>query len=120
MPENQNTGLNITDSNESVKVISLAENVQGGNDALEFSSVLLDLDVQKTKKVIINLEKVKMMNSSGLGMLVSGLNTLKKNNIKMVLTNIPERIEALLEMTHLNQVFHTIPTMNEALSEYEK
>ena len=102
-----------------VASISLGENIQGGKEALDFSSKLFEISENNYKCVVINLQNVKMMNSSGLGMLVSALNTLKKNEIKMVLTNIPDKIDNLLKMTHLNQVFTSFPTVEEAIKDIE-
>jgi anti-sigma B factor antagonist len=55
------------------------------------------------------------MNSSGLGMLVSGISTLKKHNISMLLANLPEKISALLQITHLDKVFKVYPNVEVAL-----
>jgi len=99
--------------------INLGENIQGGKEALDFSSKLFEITEKNYKCLVVNLQNVKMMNSSGLGMLVSALNTMKKNEIKMVLTNIPDKIDNLLKMTHLNQVFTTFPTVEEAIKVIE-
>lgn len=95
--------------------ITLGDNIQGGNDALNFSAKLMELCQNNAKTVIIDLSNVKMMNSTGIGMLVSGLTTLKKNNASLILVNIPEKIQSLLKMTHLDQVFITYPNIEEAL-----
>ena len=96
--------------------IALNENVQGGSDALDFSSVLYNLIDKKAVCIIIDLQNVELMNSSGLGMLVSGFKTLKQNDINMCLMNLTEKIRNLLEMTHLNQVFITYQSIEEAIN----
>jgi anti-sigma B factor antagonist len=94
----------------------LGENVLGGADALNFSTLLEDIGKQGALFAIINLEHVVMMNSSGLGMLVSGLTVLRKYGAKMFLCNLPPKVESLLAMTHLNQVFTTFTDIKEALN----
>jgi len=116
MPDNQ---INITGNKPGVVTITLGENVLGGNEALDFSSKLYDLNQQGIKCVIVNLQHVKMINSSGLGMLVGGLNTLDKNDIKMLLAGLSEKINVLLNMTHLNQVFTTYNDVDDALKNCE-
>lgn len=102
-----------------VASINLGENIQGGKEALDFSSKLFEISEKEYKCLVVNLQNVKIMNSSGLGMLVSALNTLKKKEIKMVLTNIPDKIDNLLKMTHLNQVFITFSTVEDAVKDIE-
>ena len=118
MQEGQNISIEEFEQHPDVVVIKLGENVQGGNEALEFSTKLHELSSGNIKYVILDLQNVKLMNSSGLGMLVGGLNTLQKNNIRMVLANMPEKIMNLLKMTHLDQVMHTFGSVEEALKNY--
>jgi anti-sigma B factor antagonist len=111
--------IKITELKPGIASIVLGENIQGGKEALDFASKLFEISEKNYKCLVINLHEVKMMNSSGLGMLVSALNTLKKNEIKMVLTNIPDKIDNLLKMTHLNQVFTSFSTVEEAIKDIE-
>lgn len=94
-----------TEQRPDVAVIELKEKVLGGNDALEFAVKLDEIIRAAAKTVIIDLKNVEIMNSSGLGMLVSTLSTLKKHDMKMMLASVPQKIDSLLKMTHLNQVF---------------
>ncbi|MFC2130835.1 STAS domain-containing protein [Bacteroidota bacterium] len=119
MPDIQNNQINITGNKPGVVTITLGENVLGGNEALDFSSKLYELNQQGIKCVVVNLQNVKMINSSGLGMLVGGLNTLKKNDIKMLLAGLSEKIDVLLNMTHLNQVFTIFNNVDDALESCE-
>ncbi len=54
--------------------------LMGGDDTKEFNQLLHKLIDEGKKNVIIDLSGVKFMNSSGLGMLISGLTTMKKEN----------------------------------------
>ena len=98
-----------------VAVIYLGKSVLGGNEALEFTSHLEECSNKNIKYVIVNLQKVQMMNSSGLGMLVSGISTLRKHNITMYLADVPEKVFKLLKMTHLDEVFNTFPSLDIAI-----
>jgi anti-sigma B factor antagonist len=57
-------------------IIELKGNVMGGPDAEIFRDELHKLIEQGKKEVIVNLGKVKFMNSSGLGILIGGLTTM--------------------------------------------
>jgi len=107
---------NVKEIKEKFYSITLEETVQGGSDALDFSSVLYSLIDKKANCIIIDLQNVKLMNSSGLGMLVSGLKTLKQNNIKMYLVNLTPKIDNLLEMTHLNKVFQIYKSIEDVVN----
>ena len=95
--------------------VKLGENVLGGNDALLFTSCLNEISQKGVKFVIIDLKSVDVMNSSGLGMLVSGLSTLKKHEIEMVLVSVPHKVKNLLKMTHLDKIFKIFNNIEDAV-----
>ncbi len=98
-----------------IAVIELGNMVMGGSDALEFSSLLNELNNKNTRYVIVDMAHVKLINSSGLGMLVAGLTTLKKNDMQLLLTDIPEKVHNLFVMTHLDRVFSTFQNVYKAI-----
>ena len=99
-------------------VIRLGKSVLGGNEALSFTSTVSELIDKKMRNICIDLSGVEIMNSSGLGMLVSALSTCKKHNMKFVLTSPPEKVMSLLKMTHLDHVFSIYATVEEAISDF--
>lgn len=117
MSELKNYNYRIDEKNISVAVISLHKNVIGGTDALSFTKVLEDISSKpEIKCVITDLSEVDIMNSSGLGMLISGHTMLKKFNICMYLINVPEKVKNLLNVTHLNKVFTIYDNYEDAIS----
>ncbi len=115
MENKEKYSYTIPAGSENTAVIELKENVLGGSDALSFTSVLDELKDKGIKCIVVNCSQVKLMNSSGLGMLVGGLSHLKKFGIKMKLAVIPDKVQNLLTMTHLDKVFKTYSTMDEAV-----
>ena len=109
------SSFRIYKDNSEIIISSLQENVLGGNEALEFTSQLHDHLQKDVKIVIVDLSKVIMINSSGLGMLVSGLSSIKKHGASMVLTGVPEKVMSLLKMTHLDRVFQLSNSIEEAV-----
>lgn len=97
----------IDNKNADVTVVTLPKNVLGGNDALEFSGYIEQICNENKKAIIVNLADVELMNSSGLGMLVSALSKTKKNKIDLYLVAVPEKVNILLKMTHLDELFKT-------------
>ncbi len=101
------------DDKPGTAVITLGKNVLGGNEALEFSSKLEDLCKSDVSLVAVDLSKVELMNSSGLGMLVNGLSAMKKHDKSLVLVAVPQKVDTLLKMTHLNEVFRVLGDISE-------
>lgn len=100
-------------------VIELKGNVMGGEDTKEFTETLHKLIEQGKKNVIVDLSAVKFMNSSGLGMLISGLTTMKRADGHLKLANVTDKIESLLIITKLITIFESYDSVDEAISSLE-
>lgn len=100
-------------------VIELKGNVMGGPEAQEFSDILHKLIDDGKKNVIVDLAETKFMNSSGLGMLISGYTTMKNGDGSMKLANATEKIESLLVITKLITVFEHYTSVEDAVNSYK-
>lgn len=58
------------------------------------------------------------MNSSGLGMLISGLTTVKRENGSLKLANVTEKIESLLIITKLITIFESFDSVDDAVKSF--
>ncbi len=96
-------------------VIELKGNVMGGEDTKEFTETLHKLIDEGKLNVIVDLSAVKFMNSSGLGMLISGLTTMKRANGSLKLANVTDKIESLLIITKLITIFESYESVDEAV-----
>ncbi len=101
---------------EESALIKLGIHALGGTDALNFTGILNEISKTQVKKVILDLSAVEIMNSSGLGMLVSGLSTLKKYNIGLSLAALPKKVDDLMKMTRLDTIFKIYPSVESALN----
>lgn len=99
-------------------VIELKGNVLGGPEANEYSDTIKKFLSEGKKNIVIDLGEVKFMNSSGLGMLISGLTTVNKENGKLKLANVEEKIQSLLVITKLVTIFESYPSVEEALASF--
>lgn len=100
-------------------VIELKGNVMGGPEAQEFSDTLHKLIDDNKKNVIVDLAETKFMNSSGLGMLISGYTTMKNGGGSMKLANATEKIESLLVITKLISVFEHYTSIEDAVNSFK-
>ncbi|MBL7997909.1 MAG: STAS domain-containing protein [Candidatus Kapabacteria bacterium] len=107
--------MTITQHTADTVSVALAENVLGGADAAEFSKHIQSLAEQGVRRVLVDMSAVRVMNSSGLGMLVAAHSTLRKFGGAVDFAAVPEKVTSLLAMTHLNTVFKSYASVDEAL-----
>lgn len=101
-------------------VIEFKGNVMGGPDAVSLNEKLHELiDAGKTN-VVVDLGKVKFMNSSGLGMLIGGLTTMRKAGGDLRIANPTDKIESLLIVTKLITVFKHFDSVENAVKSYNE
>ncbi len=70
------------------------------------------------KNVVVDLGSVKFMNSSGLGMLISGFTTMKNGGGSLNLANATEKINSLLVITKLITIFENFNSVDEAVKSF--
>jgi len=109
-----------TSEKYSAVIIDLKGNVMGGSDSEKFSKLLHDLLDEGKKHIVVNLGSVKFMNSSGLGMLISGFTTIKNGGGSLVLANATEKINSLLVITKLITIFENFDSVDEAIKSFDK
>ena len=107
-----------TKETSGVTVITLEGNVLGGPDATEVNNTLHKLIDAKKKKIVVDLKAVSTMNSSGLGMLIGGVTTMRNAKGDLKLANASEKIVKLLEVTKLSSVFEHYKTVQEAVKSF--
>lgn len=101
-----------------IVVLQLSGKIMGGPDASLLNDKLHELiEVGKTK-VVVDLGSVEWMNSSGLGILIGGLTTMRNSGGDLKLANITDRIQSLLMITKLLTVFETFETIEEAAGSF--
>ena len=109
--------IKTTEKYEAV-VLELKGNVMGGDDTKEFNEVLHKLIDGGKTRVVLDLGGVKFMNSSGLGMLIGGLTTMKKAEGHLKLAKVTEKIESLLIITKLIKIFESFDSVDEAVKSF--
>jgi anti-sigma B factor antagonist len=92
----------------------------GGPDAVVFHDTLKGYITKGYKNFVIDLAKVDWMNSSGLGILISGLTTVRNANGEMKISRVTDKIQSLLMITKLITVFSTYDSIEDALMSFNK
>ena len=101
-----------TEKKSDILVITCPDELLGGKEGTEFSQILHESS--GISKVVVDLSPVRIINSTGVGMLVGGYTTCKKNDVDFVLAGAGTSISSILKMTHLDKVLTMFPSVEEA------
>jgi anti-sigma B factor antagonist len=100
---------------DGIVLLSLAGKIMGGPEANEINDRINQLIDENKLHIIIDLENVEWMNSSGLGILITAVTILKDNNGALRLINVSDRIQNLLKITKLTTVFEIAASYDQAI-----
>jgi anti-sigma B factor antagonist len=77
--------------------------------------------MQKGKKnILLDLGKVSLMNSSGLGIIIGGYTTCKNRGGTLKLANPTKKISSLLIITKLITVIESYDDIEKAIESFQK
>ena len=71
---------------------------------------------QTSKKVVVDLQKVSYIDSSGLATLVEMLKKMKAQGGSLGLSGLSDKVRSLFEITKLDKLFVISPNQQEALA----
>ena len=101
-----------------VAILEPKGKIMGGPDATVLHDKLHEFMENGIKKVVIDMSQVEWMNSTGLGILISGLTTLRNNQGELKLANITGKIQSLLTITKLISVFEAFDSVEDAIKSF--
>lgn len=84
--------------------------------APKLKSRLIDMVDEGKYNIVINLQKVEFMDSSGLGVLVGGLKRVKTHDGSISLVSAQENILKIFRITGLVKVFPIFSSEEEAIN----
>lgn len=99
-----------------VTVITLEGNLMGGPDASTLNSTLHQLLGEGTRRVVLDLSGVQFINSSGLGLLIGGVNAMRSAGGSLKVAGASEKVRTLIKITKLEQIFELYSTVAEAVA----
>ena len=102
-----------------ITIIEAEGKITIGEGDVQLRREIKDLLDQGKKKMILSLEKVKYMDSAGVGELVSTYTSVKNGGGRLLLVGVTGKILGLLEITQLLRVFEVYPSISDAINEME-
>jgi anti-sigma B factor antagonist len=82
----------------------------------EVAESLRTMIAKRPKLVVIDLTKVTYLDSSGLAVLIEGMQKVQEYGGKFALAGVQESVQHIFEIARLDQVFQIFPTVDEALA----
>lgn len=70
------------------------------------------------KNVLVDLNDVRFIDSSGLGALVSGFKNAISNQGNLKLSSLQPQVKSMFELTRLHRVFEIFPSSADALDNF--
>ena len=107
-------GLQVSDQDSSTVLA-----VQGEVDvytAPRLREKLVELATQGKHRIVVDLQGVEFLDSTGLGVLVGGLKRMRSNDGDLALVCTQPRILKVFEITGLTKVFSIHETVDDAVA----
>lgn len=100
-----------------VDVIELVEEVDLYS-VPELKKFCKELLKKESKRIVFNLEKLKFIDSSGLGMLVNISHECKQNDVGLKLASMSIEAERTFNLTKMQDNFEIYGSVNEAIRSF--
>lgn|SRR4028119_1258954 len=100
-------------------VLDLDGKLRLGEGSQEFHNTIRAVVEKGRKNIVVNLENVTSIDSSGLGELVAGYVAVTRSGGQINLLHLSKRVHELMFMTKLLTVFDVYDSESEAVNSFE-
>ncbi|MDD2897588.1 MAG: STAS domain-containing protein [Desulfuromonadaceae bacterium] len=107
-----------TEINGGVTILFVKEDRLDANNSEELKAELHRLFENGTRDLIIDLTEIHFIDSSGLGVLVSGYKNASIKHGTLKLSHLQSQVKSMFELTRLHKVFDIFMTVDEALESF--
>ena len=109
----------IEKDNRKLALLTLSGDPLGEPDAELVRQKIKAIIQSKIPHVIFEMSRVRHINSAGLGGLVMAQVSMLNAGGTVQFTNVVENVGKVFGITHLDRVFEIVPTVEEAVREWE-
>lgn len=103
-----------------VTVLNLAGNIKIGINNVRLRVTFRILIKERKNYILLNLAEVSQIDSSGLGELIAGYVSVKKNGGELKLLHVNTLVRELMILTKLLTVFEIFEDENEAILSFQR
>ncbi len=101
-----------------VVLVEVKEERLDAHNSGDFKSQMNALFEEGKKNLVVNLEAVRFIDSSGLGALVSGYKNASSREGNLKLCSLQPQVNSMFELTRLHRVFEIFPGSDEAVTSF--
>jgi anti-anti-sigma factor len=103
-----------------VKVFHLEGKIIGGPESQEMSTHLKRLVDAGTRALVMDFEKVQLLNSHGIGIIMACLTTLRNNGGDLCFANVHGAAEHYFEITRLDTVVKIFKSVEDGVANFSQ
>ena len=103
---------------ESAVLIEVKEERLDAHNSGEFKGQMINLFEEGKNNLVVDLQEVRFVDSSGLGALVSGFKNASARSGNLKLCGLQPQVKWMFELTRLHRVFEIFPGTDEALASF--
>jgi anti-sigma B factor antagonist len=107
--------LNVRNSNPRSSIIDVKGEING-NAETPLMDALMQASNNGVRNIIFNFEDLEYMNSSGIGVLVTLLIRVRRQNQRLLAYGLSEHYRQIFELTRLDEAIMIYPSEAEALA----
>lgn len=105
---------------EDVTVLTLKGKLMGGKETNAVQEHVQSLIDGGARELVMDLSRVKWLNSQGVGMLMACLTKMRNAGGSLVISGATEKVENVFMVTKLIQIFETFDSVEEAIQSFKK
>jgi anti-sigma B factor antagonist len=99
-------------------LLSVREDRLDAHNSGELKAQMLKLFEEGKNNLVVDLQAVRFVDSSGLGALVSGFKNASSRNGSLKLSGLQLQVKSMFELTRLHRVFEIFNDVDEALASF--
>lgn len=96
-------------------VVNVLEERIDAHNSAGLKEIFLHLIEQGEANIIVQLDRVRFIDSSGLGALLSGHKNAMAKSGRFILAGCKQQVVSMFELTRLNRIFEIYVDLTEAL-----
>jgi anti-sigma B factor antagonist len=105
---------------DGVTILDLSGRITLGEGSVTLRDAVHDVLAKGSRKILLNLDNISYIDSSGIGELVSGFTSVRNAGGELKLLNLTKKVHDLLQITKLYTVFDIWDNEASAISAFNK
>jgi anti-sigma B factor antagonist len=101
---------------EGCVIFDISGDIDLANSPTMRKALLGEIKEKRTRKVLLNLQSVRYIDSSGIASLVEGLKASRDSGSRLILFGLSPSVREVLELSRLQKIFEIYDSEEQALA----